>query len=356
MNIIKSRSPYFISINETLQTGAKVEIYLWHKGESVPATPTKELTKFIPSTTQRELSWNISNYIKEFIDIVNPVKVVVPTQENSNAWCFCKVKRFKLIDTTYTLLDEVTYIGVEGFTEYLDGYNNSVTADYLELINDTIKIDYKFSVTDIPYFNLLLTTNIDYDWIVNYYDISDDLLTSNIIVDAREPELFNYKVPIYFNYEPYLISYLEIVNEDNKFRIYSQRVEECKYTPVECEFINSSGGWQFLKFFKAQTNAINVKGSEYNLLPDAIDYNTYRGQSKVFNINGTQTVKLNTGWVSESYNELIKDLLLSETVLLDNKPAKVKTQSLTYKTHLKDKMINFELDFEYAFDLINNVI
>jgi len=238
MNIIKSRSPFFITVDETLQVGGKVELYLWHKGESIPATPTKVLTKFIPSTTQRALTWNISNYINEFIDIINPVKVLVPTQENPNAWCYCKVKRFKLIDATYTEIDDVTYIGVSGFTEYLDGYNDSVTADYLELINDTIKIDYKFSLTDIPYFNLLLTTNIDFDWIVNYYDSSDTLLTSKKIVAANEPEIFNYKVPLYFNYEPYLVSYLEIVYEDNKFRIYSQRVEECKYTPVECEFIN----------------------------------------------------------------------------------------------------------------------
>jgi len=356
MNIIKSRSPYFISIDEIDQIGGKVELYLWHKGESVPTTPTKELTKLIPSATQTELTWNISNYINEFIDIVNPVKVVVPTEENANTWCYCKVKRFKLIDVTYTEIDEVTFVGVQGFTEYLNGYNDSVTADYLELINDSIKIDYKFSLTDIPYFNLLLVTNIDYDWIVNYYSASDTLLASNTIVVAGTPEIFNYKIPLYYNYEPYLVSYLEIVNEDNKFRIYSQRIEECKYTPVECAFINSSGGWQFLKFFKAQTNSINVKGSDYNLLPDAVDYNKYRGQSKVFNINGTQTIKLNTGWVAESYNELIQDLLLSETVLLDNKPAKVKTQSHTYKTHLKDKMINFEMDFEYAFDLINNVI
>ena len=133
-------------------------------------------------------------------------------------------------------------------------------------------------------------------------------------------------------------------------------MEECKYTPVECSYINSFGGWQFLTFFKAQTNAINVKGTDYNLLPDSIDYNIFRGQNKVFNINGSQTVKLNTGWVSENYNELMRDLLLSEVVLLDNKPVKVKTQSLTYKTQLKDKMINFEMDFEYAFDLINNIV
>ena len=355
MNIIKSRSPYFITVNETFQTGGKIEVYLWHKGEAVPTIPLT-LSKSIPSPTQITLNWNISNYINEFIDNVNPSKIILPIAENSNAWCFCKVKRFKLVDGVYSLLDEVTYIGVDGFTEYLDGYNNSVTADYLELITDTIKIDYKFSSTEIPYFNLLLTTNIDYDWIVNYYDSLDNLLASNTIIAAAAPELFNYKVPLYTTNIAQVVHYLEVVNEDNKFRIYSQRIEECKYTPVECEFINSSGGWQFLTFFKAQTNAINVKGSEYNLLPDAIDYDIYRGQSKVFNINGSQTVKLNTGWVAESYNELIKDLLLSKVVLLDNKPVKVKTQSLTYKTQLKDKMINFELDFEYAFDLINNVI
>ena len=356
MNVIKSRSPYFITVNETSQIGGKIELFLWHKGETEPVTATKVLTKLIPSTTQRRLDWNISNYINEFIDIINPVKVVVPTQENNNAWCFCKVKRYKLIGSTYTLLDTVTYVGVQGFTEYLDGYNDSVTADYLNLINDTIKIDYKFSATDISYFNLLLTKNADWDWIVNYYNSSNTLLASNTIVAAGTPEIFNYKIPLYYNYEPYLVSYLEIVNEDNKFRIYSNRIEECKYTPVECSFINSKGGWQFLTFFKAQTNSMTVKGSDYNLLPDAIDYNIFRGQSKVFNINGNKTIKCNTGWVKENYNELINNLLLSETVLLNNKPVKVKTQSHTYKTDLLDKNINFEIDFEYSFDLINNII
>jgi len=101
---------------------------------------------------------------------------------------------------------------------------------------------------------------------------------------------------------------------------------------------------------------MTVKGSDYNLLPDAIDYNVYRGQGKMFNINGNKTIKCNTGWVKENYNELINNLLLSETVLLDNKPVKVKTQSHTYKTDLLDRNINFEIDFEYSFDLINNVI
>jgi hypothetical protein len=69
-----------------------------------------------------------------------------------------------------------------------------------------------------------------------------------------------------------------------------------------------------------------------------------------------QKIKCNTGWVYENYSELIQDLLLSEVVLLDNKPVVVKSQNFDIKTSLKDKNINYEIDFEYSFGLINDVI
>jgi hypothetical protein len=131
---------------------------------------------------------------------------------------------------------------------------------------------------------------------------------------------------------------------------------ECKYTPVRCSFINRYGGWKDIIFFKAQTNNISTKGTDYKLMPSAINYNTSKGQVKSFNINGTQTIKLNTGFVDDNYSELITDLLLSETVLLDEKPVMVKTQGSELKTSLKDKMINYEIEFEYAYNLINDVI
>ena len=356
MNIIKSRSPYFVSLDEVAQIGGKIEIFLWHKGQTEPTTPTYTLSKLIPSITQRRLDWNISNYINEFIDIINPVKVLVPTQENNNAWCFCRVKKYKLIGTTYTLVTDVNFVGVQGFTQYVDGYNPAITNNWFELINGNIIIDYQFSSNNIPYFNLLLETNPDFDWVVKYYNKSNTLLQTNTIAVAGTTNIFNYKIPLYTNNTAQIVSYLEFQNEDTKLRINVNRIEECKYTPVECSFINSKGGWQFLTFFKAQSNSISVKGTDYNLLPDSVDYNVYRGQSKVFNINGNKTIKCNTGWVYESYNELIQNLLLSETILLDNKPAKVKTQSFTYKTDLLDRNINFEIEFEYAFDLINNIV
>ena len=125
---------------------------------------------------------------------------------------------------------------------------------------------------------------------------------------------------------------------------------------MECDFINRFGGWQTLTFYKAQTNSITAKSNEYKLMPQYYNYNPLVGQSKSFNFSGTQSVTLNTGWVDENYSELITDLLLSETVLLDRKPVILKTQSSELKTKLKNRMINYTLDFEYNFNLINDVV
>ena len=101
---------------------------------------------------------------------------------------------------------------------------------------------------------------------------------------------------------------------------------------------------------------IEVKNKEYQLLPNDVDYNPLRGESKAFNYEAKQSIKINTGWVEEHYNELIKDLMTSETILLDNKPVKLKTMTTDLKTSLQDKMINYQIEFEYNYNQINNVI
>jgi hypothetical protein len=54
--------------------------------------------------------------------------------------------------------------------------------------------------------------------------------------------------------------------------------------------------------------------------------------------------------------------MVSETILLYDyeteitKPVKLKTMTTDLKTSLQDKMINYQIDFEYNFNQINNVI
>lgn len=333
MKKIFIRSPYFIEVDEVGQTSAKIEVFLWNKGTTEPTTPNYTFTKQIPSPTQTKLYWNVSNLAQGFIKPIAPVTVSIPTEEDVNTWCYMRVISYS---NDIEVLDEV-YVCLNGYTQYLDGYNYSTTDAVVPLVNPDIKLTHNKYVDCWVDENLIF----DYTW-CNGPTENDFSSNGNL-----------WKLPIAYN----LINYLYLGSPSSTFfNIVSNEVCEPIYTPVVCTYINRFGGWQYLTFFKANQQGIDVKSKDYNLLPSSINYNTLQGVKQRFNFQGTQKIKCNTGWVDENYSELIQDLMLSEVVLLDNKPAIVKSQSFDIKTHLKDKNINYEIEFEYNYGLINDVI
>lgn len=352
MIVISARSPYQIIVNEAGQTGSKVEVFIWNKGTTEPTIPTYTMSESIASITQTQTSYNISPYILEFINPISSDAVAGITYESDTDWCLVKVKRYKLVGGTATLLDTVSYVGVNGFTKVVDelNFNKSLGENYLLLANGNLKNQWFANAT---FYNFLVQRD-DLEWSVNYINSAGDTIYSQTFLTAGAAETFNFKIPLVFASSVKL----EIVNDLDGviYTIKIEAVDECKYTPVNCSYVNSYGGWQNLVFFKAQSNSINIKGSEYSLLQSNVNYNPLIGQRKTFNVNGTQTVKLNTGWINENYNELIKDLLMSETILLDSVPVNIKTQSLTYKTSILDKNINYEIEFDYSNNLLNNIV
>lgn len=125
--------------------------------------------------------------------------------------------------------------------------------------------------------------------------------------------------------------------------------------PQLVQFVNRYGGLDFIWFFKMRTDSISTESKEYKLLQPNLNYDTTIGQNAKYNFNGKQSVKMNTGFVPENYNELIQDLLLSEKVWINSIPAIVKSSGTEFKTQIRNKNINYEIEFEYAFDLINNM-
>jgi hypothetical protein len=362
MKIVKVRSPFFIEVNEIGQIGSLIELSIWNKGSAEPTigqTGFYSLSKPIASLTQIKNSYNVSNFVKDFIDNIKPNLVTTPTIEDNNEWVNFRIKRYWNNDGVYTLLDNNVYVGINGFTDYVKSVNDIVVASQptpaYALINPSI-VQYRYDEL-VNYVNVIAQReNTDFTLTAYYYNSDNNALlnSSTILSNGAGDEVFNFKVPLTYGAtknQTLFIAYAETIST-----IYSKTIEECKYTPVVCSYINRYGGWQFLTFFKAQTNSINVSSSNFKLAPENIAYNIYKGQSQTFNINGTQTIKLNTGFVEENYSELIIDLMLSQTILLDDKPVKIKTQSSELKNSLKDKLINYEIEFEYNYDLINNVI
>jgi hypothetical protein len=84
------------------------------------------------------------------------------------------------------------------------------------------------------------------------------------------------------------------------------------------------------------------------------------GQRAVFNNNGIRKYIINTGWVDESYGETMQELLLSERVIWQNGtkriPVKVNTKSINKQKNINNKTINYSIEIELAFDVINSVI
>ena len=350
--IIYTRSPYFIIVNETGQIGSRIELRIWNGTGSAPTDATYTFSKSIASATQIENIYNISPFIKEYIDNVAPIYAAGET-DSTLMWANVEVKRYKETEEAYVLLDTITYLGTNGYTQYLDGYNYTDPSNTFVLLSDRAK-EIKYDITkDIPYVNVLINPDSGDVITAKYKDLRG---RNEVTVNYTETKGM-LKIPLSTTSVKYNKgNTLTISYNDTDFIYKATPICEPKYSPVVCSYINRFGGWQFLTFFKTRIDNISVKGSNYNLLQDSIDYNTSKGQSKTFNVNGKQTIKLSSGFVPENYSDLIQDLLLSETVLLDGEPVEVKTQGSTLKKSLQDRNINYEIEFDYAFNLINNAI
>lgn len=353
MKVVNSRSPYFVTVNEVDQEASRLELFIWNKGETEPTIPNYVLAKIAPSLTQTSNTYNIAPFIKENIDIIAPNTSNTIAVESDNNWCYCKVKSYATVSKTESLILTETYIGLNGYTDYMNGYNQSNTDEVQVLTNPEI-VRYFYPTTgvkDNSYFNLLIQKTTPSKEINITYTNGDEITTA-VVIDSDDDYL--YSIP----FMDYLNGSVTVFNNTDNVEIAtikSTALCEGKYTPVLCSFVNSFGGWGFLTFFKAKSETYESKSKDFNLLPDNLDYNPLRGQSKQFNFESKKSVKLNTGWVDENYSTLMEQLFNSETILLDQVPVKLKSSSFQIKTHLKDRVINYELEFEYNFNQINNV-
>jgi hypothetical protein len=133
--------------------------------------------------------------------------------------------------------------------------------------------------------------------------------------------------------------------------------DECRYTPIDICFQNKEGALQFMTFFKARTDSLSVTNEEFEGdRGQPLDGNH---QYVKFNVQGKSKFKVNSGFIEESMNETVRQLLLSERVWMYSNeiftPLNVAGKSLEYKTRQKDRLINYEIDFDYAFNEINSI-
>lgn len=148
-----------------------------------------------------------------------------------------------------------------------------------------------------------------------------------------------------------------------------QRIDCTKYGyGNKIIFINKFGVQQVLWFFLKKDKSMARKNEGYKAntitYPTTNNPATYSIQdapNKVFNTQAKQSHKLSSGYYPEDQNQFFEQLLLSEYVWMEIEgateiiPVKVKTSSMKFKTSVNDRLIEYTIDFEEAFDYINNI-
>ena len=213
------------------------------------------------------------------------------------------------------------------------------------------------------------------------YLISNNPSTSNFSVDIYYPKsitgvsAFTGKVPMLIGSSLSVLSFGQgATTIGGPYPSTISRIDCTKYgSGRKIIFINKFGAQQDLWFFLKEVKTLGRKneGFKSNILtyPNTNNPATYSisdAPNKVFNTTAKQTFTLSSGYYPEQANQFFEQLLLSEYVWLERPrktspsidevvPVKVKTSSMAFKTSVNDRLIEYTIDFEEAFDYINNI-
>ena len=134
-----------------------------------------------------------------------------------------------------------------------------------------------------------------------------------------------------------------------------------RFTNLPLVFVNKSGALQKVNFFLKSLESVNVEKEEFktNTLTTGATYSINAHQYKNRNINSRETIVLNTGYVNDSYNQVIEEILFTKRCWLfkDNQylPVIPQDKSVQFKTSLNDRLANYTMTFNFAFDKINTI-
>jgi hypothetical protein len=374
---INLRSPYFIGTIQTNASYAILDLYIW-TGSYNASTPIIYSLKKSVVGTGTEIFFELSELIRDYIDIT------FDGNYNGQAvW-------FKEIQTVYNASNAVIFTGSASTQLALDGYwyfEEAQTATPSALISNR-----ELFVLEDNAFRIPIYTN-NSPTVVFYKD--GEVIASETLSPSPDSANQIKYVSIYgdnFNYDTFQERVVETGGtfEDNyciesffdKFSIGAvdkitvsdssgiqtikvNVIEECKYEPKKVTFINKFGALQDMYFFKKAVENLTIKKESYksNIALNYGGYNSTTHVNRDFNVIGNESISLSSGYLSEEYNEVFKQLMLSEKVWVTNiletgeqvLPINVKTSDITYKTSLNNKLVEYTIEFDKSFDTINNI-
>jgi len=390
--IINTRSPFYIKVSDSSLATATLQLYIYEGAKDT--TPDAADLKYTITKSELEANnyvvFEISELIRDYIDVKYDgeydsycvwANAVITAEDSSGG---------SISSPTVTPSDYTNqFVAVDGYGYFEEGVNPEPSRSLLQsnkimyrpedgninipiFAEDTNSVAYYNNGTFVR--SQTISDNDNTNQKIQYISVSgnSDSATYEERVLEDGGTLESSKCLEQF------LSYLDISKVDeivvgydtdagSAAHIIKVRNLDCSiYDPIRVTFVNKYGALQDLWFDKKSVNSINVQSNDYKAsvmdFSSTPTYDTSAHQNRVLDLVGKESITMNTGYIYESFNEVFKQLMLSEQVwmtrLTDTEevlPLRPKTQSLQFKTRTNDKLVNYTVEFDFAFDKINTI-
>ena len=377
MSKINVRSPYFINISNYGLASVELKLYIYSALQTSdrPATATYTLNAdaVLGGTGTNNASFEVAELVRDYIS-----NTFNDTYSSKNLWVDYTTQETTLTGTTGSVSAFTQLEAFDGYGYFEEGSNPQNTQTILQSnktiykysdeplrlpVHITTSTEFTFLQDGTSVYNTTLSTSTISTNIIRYVSSETTGIQSwqdRVEADSGTIESLDCVKDHLGDVDLYGVDTI-YVNDGNTVEVYKvENIEECKYNPYKVTFVNKFGALQDLWFFKKANLSLSTKNEEYtaNTVSNG-SYSINRASKTIFNKTGTEMLKLNTGFYPESYNEIFRQLSLSEEVWIKYEgqtlPIIVKTSSLNYKTSINDKLINYTMDVEFAFNKINNI-
>ena len=376
---INLRSPYYKTSAIANTAYVTLAVSIWEGDSSTPVTAQYNLRKSVIGTSV-QVTFEISELIKDYLDITFNGDYV-----GQNVWVKTVQTAYNSVDVALTPVTTTTELAFDSYSYFQESSFDISGTPLLISNREIFHLDDNF--LKLPIYTLNNPT-------VKFYLNNVLLFSETFVVDTDstgqivyvslngEVDYTTYKERVTdaggtFEDSSCLASFLDtysigavdkvIVSDDNGIieTVKINLVEECKYSPKKVTFVNKFGALQDMYFFKKSKENLSIKKESYksNIVNTSGVYNNTNHVNREFNVVGSESISLSSGYLSEEYNEVFKQLLLSEKVWMTEikdsgelvTPINVKTSSIAYKTSVNDKLVDYTISFDKSFDTINNI-
>ena len=366
---INVRSPYYVYLNESNLESAILSLWIYTgtQGTSRPVTATYILNSNAVNFT---VNFEIAELVRDYMDYN------AEDYETEIVWVDYQIR--KIVAGTSTNLPIVLNRGFYGYGYYQEGVNAQNDSGLLQSNLTVVKLDDASlvlpidtnKVTSVDYysenqeiyretFTPTTTSSTQIKYVTNTVNFADDY-KDRVLQDGGTFEGSICLNEFTGEYEIFPVDTVYINSDDGVSIVKVENISECKYEPYKLSFINKFGALQNVWFFKRSNKQLSTKTEDFKrntLVANSYAFDKHQ-QKSLYKI-GNEKMDLNTGFYPEEYNEVFKQMQLSEDcwVEIDNVvlPVNISDSSFSYKTSLNDKLINYNIKIDFAFDTINNI-